>query len=57
MEDEGQKIVFRLSAAFARLVDEQAYLGHRHLLIKKLPGDNPRLLEALPSGKTKVIFA
>lgn len=57
MEDEGEKIVFRLSAAFTGLVDEQAYLGHRHLLIKKSPGDNPRLLEALPFGKTFSIFS
>lgn len=57
MEHKGQKVVFRPGAAFAGPVDEQAYLGHRRLLIKKLPGDNPRLLEALPSEKTKLIFS
>lgn len=56
VENQREEVVFRFGAALSGFVGEQAYLGHRHLLIKKLPGDNPRLLEALPFGKTTCIL-
>lgn len=41
VEHQGEEIVFRFRAALSGLVGEKAYLGHRHLLIKKCRGTTP----------------
>lgn len=41
VENQREEVAFRFGAALSGFVGEQAYLGHRHLLIKKIAGGQP----------------